>query len=371
MSDVKLHKALELMNQRGLDGLIIYSSGRCNILRPSYLYYFSGFRPMGSRNAAIVSRGGEVVLLVEPSWDAARASRKSWIADVRGSDDFLREFGAVVRALKITGSVGIVGSQEMPREIYGGIAKDCAVVLADSVIEEMSREKTKQELELVRHAARVADIGFGAFLHHTRVGIREYELVAEMEYAMRLAGADDMFILLSSDKHNYEMHEPTDRRLREGDIVIGEITPVCEGQFIQLCGTIVLGEPSAVVVEQYDLLLRALQGALGQVRANVPASLIPRAMNEVFSEAGYAKYCHPPYMRARGHGFGVGSIAPGAVLADDTKGYLERHQVIAVHPNQYLPETGYLACGETVLVTDTGMERLAQIEMKLYVKEGR
>ena len=88
-------------------------------------------------------------------------------------------------------------------------------------------------------------------MNGARVGIREYELVAELEYAMRSAGADDIFILMSSGKHNNEMHEPTDRRLREGDIVIGEITPVCEGQFIQLCRTVVLGKPSPVLVEKY------------------------------------------------------------------------------------------------------------------------
>ena len=32
-------------------------------------------------------------------------------------------------------------------------------------------------------------------------------------------------------------------------------------------------------------------------------------MNRVISAAGYAEFCYPPYMRARGHGFGVGSIA--------------------------------------------------------------
>jgi Xaa-Pro dipeptidase len=92
-------------------------------------------------------------------------------------------------------------------------------------------------------------------------------------------------------------------------------------------------------------------------------------MNQVIGEAGYGTYCGPPYMRSRGHGFGVGSIAPGAELTDKMQTLLERHQVVAVHPNQYIPETGYLACGETVLVTDTGVERLSETETKLYVKE--
>ena len=116
------------------------------------------------------------------------------------------------------------------------------------------------------------------------------------------------------------------------------------------------------------MLVHALEESLKYIRSDVPASVISKAMNEVISEAGYAKYCYPPYMRARGHGLGAGSIAPGHVIDDDTKVNLERHQVVVVHPNQYLPETGYLACGETVLVTDTGMERLAETETKLYIK---
>ncbi len=94
-----------------------------------------------------------------------------------------------------------------------------------------------------------------------------------------------------------------------------------------------------------------------------------KAMNRVISDAGYAKYCYPPYMRARGHGFGVGSLRPGGAVDDETKVPFDNLQVVVVHPNQYLPETGYLACGETVLVTELGAERLAKTETKLYVKE--
>jgi Xaa-Pro aminopeptidase len=93
------------------------------------------------------------------------------------------------------------------------------------------------------------------------------------------------------------------------------------------------------------------------------------AMNKVIGEAGYSKYCAPPYMRARGHGMGVGSIAPGGVIDDETDAPFEKGQVVVVHPNQYLPETGYLACGETVLITDDGMERLVESVTRLYAKE--
>jgi Xaa-Pro aminopeptidase len=372
MSDpqAKLNRVIELMDQRGFDGLIIYSRGTSYILQPCYLHYFSGFRPIGPNNAVVLSKSGDLILLVEPRWDSIRASRKSWIRDIRGTSDFLKDVVDILRKFNITRTVGVVGLSEMTVKLYEGIHQVAALELAEDIIEEIAKGKTERELEIIRKTAGIADLGFKAFLEHAHVGIREYELLAEMEFAMRSAGADDIFNLMSSGNHNYAMHAPTDRRLAPGDIVIGEITPACEGQFIQLCRTVFLGKPSSILTEKYNVLVHALEESLKQVRSGNPAALMSKTMNGVISEAGYAKYCYPPYMRARGHGFGVGSIAPGAVIDDHTKVNLETHQVVIVHPNQYIPETGYLACGETVLVTDTGMERLSKTETKLYVNEG-
>ena len=366
----KLKRSMDLLIPKELNGLIIFSNGTCSILRPSYLHYFSELKPMGPRTAVIVSTSGKVALLIEPHWDTIRASRKSWIQDVRGSHDFLKDLKGIIHEFKMKGSIGLVGSKEMTQDVYAVIEKEVDITIADGIIEEIAREKTDKEIEVVRKAARIADIGSMAFLECARVGIREYELTAELEFALRSAGANDIFVLMSSGKHNSEMHEPTDRRLQEGDIIIGEITPVYEGQFIQLCRTVLLGKSNVLLTEKYNMLVYALEESLKQVKSGAPASLITVTMNRIISEAGYPKYCAPPYMRSRGHGFGIGSIAPGAEIDDRMTVNLEKQQVVAVHPNQYLPETGYLACGETILVTDTGIERLTKTETKLYVKEG-
>jgi Xaa-Pro aminopeptidase len=370
MSDgsIKLKKAINLLNQKGLDGLIIYSRGTGDISFPRYFQYFSEFKPLSSMNAVIISKTGDVILLIEPRWDSIRAFKKSWISDIRGSSDFLKDLTGIMRQFKITGSVGLVGSRVIRRDLYDCINKEAKVELADDIIEEIAREKTEEELDMIRRTARIADVGFKAFLEHAQVGIKEYELLAETEFAMRSAGADDCFNLLSSGKHNHAMHAPTDRRLRGGDIIIAEITSVFEGNYGHLCRTAVLGRPDTVLTEKYNMLVHALDEALKQIRPGNPASSMSITMNRVIGEAGYAKYCRPPYMRIRGHGFGVGSVAPGTVIDDDTNVNFERHQVIAVHPNQYIPETGYLSCGETVLVMDERVERLTETEAKLYMR---
>ncbi len=367
----KLTKVVKLLDQKGLDGLIVYSNGAANIVRPNYLHYFSGCKPLGPRNAAVVSKSGDVLLLVTPLIDAERSSSKSWIRDVRGASMplFVTDLKKAIKELGISGSIGVAGSGEMTTEVYDGLKKVVKVVPADEIIPEIAREKTDAETESARKAGRAADAGYKAFVEYARPGITEYELLAEMELAMRSAGADDNFNLLSSGNHNLAMHSATDRRLMEGDIVIAEISPVVNGQVLQICRTIVLGKASPLLIEKYEMLVRALKESLAVIKPGVPASAMAIAMNKVIGEAGYAKYCQPPYMRARGHGMGVGSIAPGGVIDDETGARFEKGQVVVVHPNQYLPETGYLACGETVLVTDDGIERLEESLTRLYAKE--
>jgi Xaa-Pro aminopeptidase len=365
----KLKKALELINRKGFNGLIVYSNGAANILRPNHLHWFSGCRLMGPRNAAVLSKSGDVILLVTPKWDQARVQSKSWIKDVKGTSSFVDDLANSMRQLKLTGPVGLAGSDEMTAEVYAGIRHIAEVIRADDITPAMAQPKTEQEIENARRAGRAADAGYRSFIENARPGITEYEFLAEMELAMRNAGADDNFNLMSAGKHNQAMHAPTDRRLAVGDIIIGEISPVVDGQVLQICRTIVLGNADSLLVEKYDMLVHALEESLKAVRPGNPASSMAIAMNKVISAAGYAKYCAPPYMRARGHGMGLGSVSPGGVIDDETTAPFEKGQVVVVHPNQYLPETGYLACGETVLITDTGYERLQESLTQLYVKE--
>jgi Xaa-Pro aminopeptidase len=365
----RIAEAVPLMRRRGLGGLVVYSDGTCNILRASYLRYFAGAATMGPNSAAVVSGDGRVTLLVQPAWDVERVRRQTWIDDVRGADAFPDALNDALRCLDVRGTVGLAGGSEMPHPIHSALSAAFAVEPADEIVEMVAREKSADEIALVRKAAAAADSGFDAFLRASRAGVREFEIVAEVEYAMRLAGADDNFILLSTGPHNTAMRAPTDRRVSAGDVVIGEITPVCDGQFVQLCRTVSVGVPSPALVDRYALLMRAHEEAVSRVRANEPASIIASTIDAVLTVAGYGEYCRPPYMRTRGHGFGVGSVAPGALIDAETDQPLLDRQVVVVHPNQYLPETGYLSCGETVLVTSGGAERLARTETKLYVND--
>jgi Xaa-Pro aminopeptidase len=96
-------------------------------------------------------------------------------------------------------------------------------------------------------------------------------------------------------------------------------------------------------------------------RAAVPGAAVRQvseAMDDCFRAAGYGDYCQPPYMRVRGHGLGITSDLPGDITVD-SETRLEDGMVFVMHPNQYIPETGYLMCGEPVVITPAGAKALS------------
>jgi Xaa-Pro aminopeptidase len=239
---------------------------------------------------------------------------------------------------------------------------------AKDIIEQMARCKSPFELERLRKAAAIADAGVQALHDEARIGMKEYELAAIVEYRMRSLGAEDNFGMVVANQHNQALHPPTDRVAQPGDVVIGEITPCVGGLFVQICRTMVLGEPAPSVQEKYGILKKAMGLGMEAAKTGAPASAVAAAINGTFMEAGYEKYCRPPFMRVRGHGLGCGSSAPGN-LEDNNKTKLEEGMTFIIHPNQYLPETGYMTLGDTVVMSQAKAEALTRSSWDIYVKD--
>ena len=163
---------------------------------------------------------------------------------------------------------------------------------------------------------------------------------------------------MSASQHNLAVTAAGARVLDVGDIILSEITPCYQGQFAQICRTTVIGDTTPLLHEKYAVLQQAMR--CGQAAAVPGASVraVTQSMDDCFRAAGYGDYCRPPYMRVRGHGLGITSDAPGD-LTVDSDARLEDGMVFVMHPNQYLPETGYLMCGEPVVITPAGAKALS------------
>ena len=344
------------LRSQGLDGLVAYGNGRHSFLASNPAWYLTGFRQLGPHMALLLPADGEPIVITTPAWDLGRAKEAIGIPDVVAvaPDEFLASVqselnrrGMDRQKLAFAGGVQPHGiSDAWPAMLSR------PPVAADTLVSDISKIRDEWSLALVRQAADIAERGYRFALETARIGMAEYVLAAEVEAHMRGLGAEDNFQLMSASLHNRAAHRPSARVLGAGDVLLGEITPAVEGEYVQICRTAVLGEPTAVQRATFALLDGALRAAMQAAKPGVPARDLVEIMNAPIVAAGYERYTKPPYMRTRGHSMGLGSMDPE--IAIDSNEILQKGMVFILHPNQYIPETGYIMCGEPVLITDDG-----------------
>ncbi len=366
--DGRLTQATRHLQDEALDGLIAASNGLNNFLESNAVYVLSGVRPIGE-SAVVLDREGSSTLIVTPAWDEERAARLSRTTRTIGTNDLAATLGSAVKAHRldmsrtVSISLSLLGQGIVNRiaQALGSLPKP-----ADELARELAKIRTAGELAAAERATWIAERGYERVLEYARPGMREYELAAELYCFTKKLGAEDNFLLMSASQHNLAVRAAGERILDVGDIILSEITPCYHGQFAQICRTTVIGEPRPVVREKYAILQEAMGAGLDAGRAGTTVAELTRAINGVFQKAGYGDYCRPPYMRVRGHGLGITSDRPGDIV-DGNERVLENGMVFVMHPNQYIPESGYLMCGEPVVVSDKGARALSVRRAELDV----
>jgi Xaa-Pro aminopeptidase len=264
--------------------------------------------------------------------------------------------------------VAINGLEQMEAR-FARAVKDIsgkAPASATADVEEIRRVKTQEEIEWIRKAAALADRGYQHFVNAARAGMTEYELVAEVEGYVKAHGAEDNFMLVASGGIEVTaMKPPTARKLRMGDAVITELTPQINGYYAQICRTLIIGPPSTKQLESYEIFAEAQQAAQDLLRPGVDISDVARVQNDVFRKHGYGEYTGAQYTRVRGHNLGLYPDEFPHVL-ENVHYTCKKDMVIICHPNTYLPLSGYMVFGDTLLVTETGCVSLSQTEKRLF-----
>lgn len=356
----RLQSVLAHLAQAGKRGLIAASDGHNSFLASNAVFVLSGFRAMGE--AAVVLDGdGGATLVVTPAWDGGRAAR-SRMPRVIATNDLAAGIAEAMAAHKLLAAdclgvgLSLLGAAQLAKieAMLGGLPE-----FSDGLLREAARVRTASELAQARRATWIAERGYERLLEVARPGMREFELAAEIYSTMKSLGAEDNFLLMSASQHNQAVRAAGQRVLDVGDAILAEITPCFEGQFAQICRTAVIGSARPVVAEKYALLQQAMRAGQQACVPGATVSQVTAAMNDVISAAGYGAFCKPPYMRVRGHGLGITSSLPGDI-EDGNATVMEEGMVFVMHPNQYIPESGYLLCGDTVVVTPSGAACLSE-----------
>lgn len=254
------------------------------------------------------------------------------------------------------------------KQLFG----EARVVEATNLIHDLTLVKSATELGYIREAARIADVGMARFAASLGEGRSELEIAGEVYHALLSSGSGmsaSPINLVSGERSCFSHGAPTDRRLRQGDFGNVEFGATYRRYTSTIGRQFCLGKPTPRMRELYDLVLRASDACIAEIRAGVPAIVPHLAAKKVISEAGLDH----GRVHLSGYGLGPGSPPTWAEpihLFGDSKYTLQAGMVVTIEPPVFLGDEKLGArIIDNVLVTESGSQLLTRSSRELIVVE--
>jgi Xaa-Pro dipeptidase len=348
------------MAEESVDLLVVYG----NAWQGDYLRYATDYGILEGEGLALLRGDGTATLFLDSPLEADRAAVEAPGAETIYTPQMLAHVETILERAG-NSRIGTSPKRLLPQRLASRIA-DLGLSDRTAMMDRLLMKKMDCEIAAIRAAASVADEGYQVFRNAARQGRADYELVAEVEAFFRARGIDDNFMIIGvGGKEVRGMAPPMGKKLKPGDLVTTELTPCVNGYYIQICRTLVIGEPSSEQHAAFAVFHDALVAGIAAVRPGVTAADIARAENEIFRAHGLGEYVTDAYTRVRGHGLGLFVDTKPHILENVTTP-IEENMTMIVHPNTYHPAVGYLVLGDAVIVTKTGADVLTQTPRELF-----
>jgi len=208
-------------------------------------------------------------------------------------------------------------------------------------------QKSKAEIELITHAAAIADLGGAAIRDAIAVNVREIDVAMAGRNAMELAIADrfpdselrDSWVWFQSGLNTDGAHNAvTTRSLKAGDILSLNAFPMISGYYTALERTLFLGQPDDASLKIWQANVAAHELGLSLIKPGVSCSDICSAINAHFESYDLLQYRTFGY----GHSFGVLSHyygrEAGLEIREDIDTVLEPGMVVSIEPMLTVPQ---------------------------------
>lgn len=320
------------------------------------LLYFTGYEAMPSeRITVLVLRSeGDPVLYV-PELEAPRVTARDFEVVPWGETD-----EPVERASRVVDSPGLVAvGNHMWSSFLIEFQKrwaDADWMPASRITSELRMRKDRIEIEELRRAARGIDLIMGRIPEEVRFAGRTESEVARDLAAMTLEVGHDVaeFTIVASGPNGASPHhEPGDRVIEEGDLVVCDFGGRWDGYYSDSTRTFSVGEPSVGQVEIYELVQKANEAGRAAVQPGTPCQDVDRAARSVIEDAGYgARFIH-----RTGHGIGL-EVHEDPYIVEGNETPLESGMTFSIEPGIYLPERFGIRIEDIVACDDDGADTL-------------
>jgi len=236
----------------------------------------------------------------------------------------------------------------------------------DHVVTRHVAQKESGEIERITKAQRVTESVFDAVLDQIEAGRTEKEVAAEIVYEHLRRGAEKMSFdpIVAAGPNAAKPHaRPTDRSIREGELVVIDMGCFVEGYASDMTRTVSVGEPSAAALRGYEAVLAAQRAALEAARAGITGQELDAAARSVLEEAGLGDF----FSHSLGHGVGL-QIHEWPRVSKTAEEKLPANACITIEPGVYVPEEQYgVRIEDLVVLREEGCENLTQVPKDLLI----
>ncbi|MCK4259792.1 MAG: aminopeptidase P family protein [Halanaerobiales bacterium] len=339
----------KLFSEKQIDGVMITKAENRR--------YITGFT--GSSGIVIVS-GEKNVLITDFRYLEQAAEQAQGFEIVDGSLDMVVAAKDVVQKLNIT-NLGFE-SQGMNYYEYQQYSKNLNVITKmiplETMVEELRLYKDEEEIQRIQKAAEIADAAFEHIQSFIKPGLTELEVALELEYFMKKIGSEKNafdFIVASGPRSSLPHGVASNRVIQSGEFVKMDYGAVYNGYHSDMTRTVVVGEPSDKMIEIYNVVKKAQQSALDNIKAGMTSIEADAIARDIITEAGYGSN----FGHGLGHGIGL-EIHEGPRVSVKEEVILKENMVITVEPGIYLPQWGGVRIEDDIVITKDGCRVLTK-----------
>jgi len=213
--------------------------------------------------------------------------------------------------------------------------------------------KDADEIENIRKATALSDLGQTAVLKHAQIGMTELELfnLVRLEIEASVGTRVPIMVdLVSGVRTASGGGIPTNKTIKEGDLILSDLTPCFNGYWGDSCNTLAVGMPTTEQKRAYLRVKEALNTAINAIRPGIKASDIDSIMRKHVGD----------FPHHGGHGVGT-LYHENPRIVPYNNAELEPNMVIALEPAIYEKHFG-IRLEHMVLITEAGCEVLTEFQ---------
>lgn len=364
----RVERARTEMRARGLDALLVWKDENVRYLTGLRAQLIAG--KSTQLNGCLLTADGALVLLASGGEVQRARIVMPWLEEIHAVP--IMEARGLVRAavehtivpLLQRHEVGVLGLDEAAfcqvealRDLAGGVE----LADGDAAMQAARLIKFPEEIALIEEACAIAEGVLEMAVQSIRPGVRELDVVAAAMHELYRLGGELSHVatpFVASGEHMAPPNRiPSDKIIRNGDVVFIDIGAMWSGYFGDIGRTVICGTPSRRQQEVYTAVYEALGAATRTMRAGATNDDVAAAVREEASKRGFGENFISLFI---GHGVGVGANEP-PYIGEDLPGAetvtLQEGMTFAVEPLIWIPGVrggAGVRLEDTILVTAEG-----------------